>query len=225
MMPYGKRYYPEFLSRLGYAKARDLLAYDYQYPGEIPEHMVRFSKRTEGRLRVSVRAIDMARFDEEVRSAFSVYNKAWAANWGFVPMTPAQFDHMARTLKQIVDPDLVLIAQIDGEPVGFSLSLPDYNGLLKKMGGRLFPFGIFTFLRGRHKIANLRTLTLGVVPEHRKKGIEILLIYHTFRNGLPKGYRRAELSWVLEDNVLFRRTAERMGARPYKTYRIYEKAL
>ena len=225
MMPYTKPYYVRLMDECGYRKARDLLAYDYHYPGRIPEHMSRFCERVAGRYRVRVRALDVAHFAEDVRRAFSVYNRAWAKNWGFVPMSEAQFDHMAREMKGVLDPDLAIIAEIDGEPIGFSLSLPNYNVLFKRMKGRLFPFGLFIFLLGRRRLTHLRTLTMGVVPEHRKRGIEMLLIYHTFKNGLPKGYRRAELSWVLEDNVLFRRTAERMGAVPYKTYRIYEKNL
>jgi GNAT superfamily N-acetyltransferase len=225
MMPYNKPYYPQLLSELGYAKAKDLYAYDYHYEGAIPPYIVRFCQGIEGRLGVTVRTIERRRFRDEVRRAFSVYNTAWSKNWGFVPMTEAQFDFIARNLKSIFDPSLALIAEIDGEPVGFSLALPDYNPLFKRMKGRLLPFGIFIFLAGRRRISAVRVITLGVVPEHRRRGIEVLLTYHTFKNGLPRGYRRAELSWVLEDNVLLKRAVERMGAVHYKTYRIYEKSL
>jgi len=225
MMTYNKPYYAALLEGLGYAKAKDLWAYDYRYPGEIPAHMERFGTVAEKRHSVTIRPLSKRRFREDVRTAFSVYNRAWASNWGFVPMSRREFDHTAADLKSVLDPDLALLAEIDGEPVGFSLSLPNYNPLFRKMKGRLFPFGIFIFLAGRHRLHHLRTITMGVVPEHRRRGIEIALIYHTFKNGLPKGYHRCELSWVLEDNVMFKRTAERMGARHYKTYRIYEKGL
>jgi len=225
MMPYTKPYYLDFMAELGYSRARDLVAYEYQYRGEIPGYIERFSRKVRDRSDVVVRPIDMRNFHQDVRKAFQVYNSAWRKNWGFVPMTEDQFAFTADGLKQIVDPALALIAEIDGEPVGFSLALPDYNPLFKKVGGRLLPFGLLTILLGRKKISHVRVLTMGVVREHRKRGIDILLAYHTFRNGLPRGYRSAELSWILEENVLLRRALERMGAMHTKTYRIFEKRL
>jgi GNAT superfamily N-acetyltransferase len=172
-----------------------------------------------------VRALDRGRFEEEVRTAFTVYNEAWAANWGFIPMTEAEFHYMARALKPIVEPDLVLIAEIDGRPVGFSVALPDYNPIFKKMNGRLWPFGICHFLLGRRRLDTVRVITMGVVEEHRRRGIDVLLIYHTFKNGVARGFFKGEFSWILEDNALLVRALERMGARRSKTYRIYEKTL
>jgi GNAT superfamily N-acetyltransferase len=225
MMPYTKRCYLELMARFGYVGVKDLLAYFYDCAGQIPEHLVRFSRRVEERCGVVVRPISMDRFQQDVEAALTVYNQAWARNWGFVPMTDAQFRYMARELKPIVEPSLALIAELEGVPVGFSLALPDYNPLLKRMNGRLFPFGFLTFLLGRRKLDSVRVLTMGVVPEHRKRGIDVLLIYHTFVNGVARGFYRGEFSWVLEDNVLLRRALERMGARATKTYRIFEKPL
>jgi len=226
MMPYTKRYYLDFMQRLGYVKARDLVAYEYSSAtGQVPEHLVRFAERIERRASVTVRPVRMPQFREEVRRAFEVYNRAWQQNWGFVPMTEAEFDYMAEELKPVVQPDLALIAEIGGEAVGFSLALPDLNPVLKRMGGRLFPLGAIRFLLGRRKVGSVRVLTMGVVPEHRRRGIESLLIYYTFKNGLARGYRHGEFSWVLEDNTLMRRALERFGARHTKTYRIFEKPL
>lgn len=225
MTPYTKPYYLQFMSELGYTRAKDLLAYEYRCSEEIPEHLVRFSRRVQARSRVVIRPLRKENFQEDVKRAFSVYNRAWEDNWGFIPMTEDQFEYMADILKPIVDPAVALIAEIDGEPVGFSLGLPDYNPLFKKMKGRLLPFGIFLLLLGRRKIHRLRVITLGVVRQHRKKGIDVLLIYHTFKNGMPRGYNWGEFSWVLEDNALLRRALERMGAVHYKTYRIFEKRL
>ncbi len=225
MMPHTKPYYPDLMSQLGYAKAKDLLAYSYNHKGYIPDYLRRFSERVAERTRVVVRPINLDRFEEDVRKAFSVYNQAWARNWGFIPMTEAEFTYMARELRPVVDTSLAHVAEIDGEPVGFALGLPDYNPIFKKMNGRLFPFGILHFLLGRRRINRLRVITMGVVPEHRKRGIDIFLIYRTFVDGLEKGYRWAEFSWVLEDNEIFTRAMERLGAEQYKTYRIYEKSL
>ena len=172
-----------------------------------------------------IRSIDMKHFVEDVETIFRVYNDAWSRNWGFVPVTEEEFRATAKDLKPIVDPSIILIAEKEGRPVAFSVTLPDYNGLLKKMRGRLFPFGFLHMIFGRKSIRRVRTLLLGVVAEHRLSGIEALLIHDTFEKGLPKGYRAGEMSWILEDNVLMRRAIERMGAAIGKVYRIYEKPL
>lgn len=225
MMPHTKPYYPALVERCGYVKARDLLAYDYRRDGPIPERVARYGERMAARAGVTVRCFDKRRFDADVRAVLGVYNRAWARNWGFVPMTDAQFTYMAGELKPIMDPALALIAEKDGEPVGFSLALPDYNPVLKRMNGRMLPLGIVHFLLGRRRIHRVRVLTMGVVPEHRRRGIETALIFHTFKNGYDNGYDAGEFSWVLEDNVLLRRVLERFGAVRSKAYRIYEKPL
>jgi len=225
MMPYTKPYYLGFMQQLGYAPVKDLLAFDYSYGGAIPEDLVRFSRRVRQRTGVTVRTVDKRRFEEDVERAMRVYNAAWARNWGFVPMTEAEFRYMAQELKPIVDPAVALIAEKDGEPVAFCLSLPDYNVVLRKMHGRLFPFGWLRFLLGRRSITRVRIITMGIVEAYRNRGIDLLLYYHTFRNGLARGYRTCEMSWVLEDNTRMIRTIEHVGGRRYRTYRIFEKAL
>jgi GNAT superfamily N-acetyltransferase len=225
MMPYTKPDYPDLMTRLGYSKAKDLLAYEYEYQGSIPDHLVRFSQRIRERKRIVIRPINMQRFVEDVETIFRIYNAAWSRNWGFVPVTEEEFRSTAKDLRSIVDPSIVLIAEIEGRPVGFSVTLPDYNVLLKKMNGRLFPFGFLHLLFGRKSIRRVRTLLLGVEAEYRLSGIDALLIYDTFERGVSKGYWKGEMSWVLEDNALMRRPLERMGAQVVKIYRIYEKAL
>ena len=167
----------------------------------------------------------MKRFEEDVATAFGVYNEAWEDNWGFVPMTEAEFRFQAHDLKSVIDPSIVLIAEKDGEAVAFSLTLPDYNVIFKKMGGRLFPFGIFHFLFGRRSIHHVRVMALGVLKEYRRAGIDILLYHNTFKNGLRRGYRSCEMSWILEDNALMRRAIERIGGKVTKVYRIFERTL
>jgi len=225
MMPYTKPYYLEFMDRLGYRRVKDLFAYYYEYGGYIPEYLVRLSSRVQDRTGVTVRTIQKKNFEESVAKVMQIYNSAWARNWGFVPMTEAEFRYMAQELKPILDPAIALIAEKDGRPVAFSLSLPDYNVVLRKMRGRFLPLGWLHFLLGRRSIDRIRIIILGVIEQYRNQGIDILLYYDTFRNGLPRGYRSCEMSWVLEDNVRMIRPIERMGARHYKTYRIYEKAL
>jgi GNAT superfamily N-acetyltransferase len=225
MMPYTKPYYVAFVEELGYTHAKDLLAYDCTYQGHIPEHLERFSERARERMDIKIRKMDMSRFELEVETVFNIYNSAWERNWGFVPMTRGEFKYAAKGLKPIVDPAIALIAEKEGEPVGFSLSLPDYNKLLRTMKGRLLPFGFLHLLLGKRSINRVRVILLGIIPQYRNRGIDALLYYETFKRGLEKGYTSCEISWVLEDNVMMDRAARRMGAVPYKRYRIYEKKL
>lgn len=225
MMPYTPPYYLDLMAQAGYQSVRDLLAYEYAYGGEIPEHLTRVSERVRKRTGIVVRPVDMKHFEEDVATAFGVYNAAWENNWGFVPMTEAEFHFAAKDLRSVIDPALVLIAEKDGKPVAFSLTLPDHNVVLKKMGGRLFPFGIFHFVFGRRAIRHVRVMALGVLEEYRRSGVDILLYHDTFVNGLRRGYRSCEMSWILEENTLMRRAIERIGGEVTKVYRIFERSL
>ena len=225
MMPYTKPCYLEFMEQLGYRPVKDLLAYDYNSGGVEPPYLERFSRRVSERMNVSVRPMQMHRFEEEVTRAFEVYNAAWARNWGFVPMTGGEFRYMARSLRHIIDPALALLAEVDGQPVGFSLGLPDFNLVLKKLGGRLWPFGFLRLLRAKRRIDRARVMVLGVVEKYRRKGVDALLYHTSFRNGLALGYWKCEMSWILEDNAMMNRALVRMGAWVSKRYRIFEKSL
>lgn len=225
MMPYTRPYYLDFMDRLGYEPVRNLLAYEHENHGHIPELLTRLSQRVRERSGVTVRPLDMKRFEQDVATAFGVYNAAWEDNWGFVPMTEEEFRYQAADLKSVIDPSIVLLAEKDGEAIGFSLALPDLNIVLKKMGGRLFPFGIFHFLIGRRSISHARVLAMGVLREFRRAGIDILLYHESFKNGLRRGHHSCEMSWILEENKPMRHALERFGAKVTKVYRIYEKAL
>lgn len=225
MMPYTKQYYLRLVSDSGYRKAKDLLAYSLESPSETPRGLERLAARVQRRTNLRVRSMRRENFEEDVKKAFDIYNQAWKDNWGFVPMSETQFAHMARTLKPVIDPALALIAEKDGRAVGFCLGLPDYNILFRKMGGRLLPYGWVYLLFGRSLVDRARIITLGVVEEYRQGGVDVLLLYHMFRNGIVRGYQGGELSWILEDNASMNRIMQRFGAVPYKTYRIYEKRL
>ncbi len=225
MMTHNPRFYGALLEGAGMEKARDLLAY-WIPGGRVPERLVRGAERIARRDRVRVRTLRMDRLDEEIRIIERVYNAAWNRNWGFVPMTAAEFAAMAKDLKPVADPDLCLIAEVDGEAVGFSLALPDLNQALKHLpDGRLFPFGLLKLLWHKRKIDVARLITLGFTPEYQKAGLGTLLYLKTFETGIRKGYRGAEASWILEDNWEMRRAIERIGAYVVKTYRIYDRAL
>ncbi len=232
MMTYNPPYYPAFVERYGFKKARDLYAYrlDTQtlLPGGkgLPEKVRRVAEIAAKRNKVSVRKIDMRRFDQEVELAKKVYNDAWSRNWGFVPMTDAEFDHLAAGLKQFLDPDLLFVAEVGDRPVGISISLPDVNqALIHIRDGRLFPFGWAKFLWYRRQIDALRVIILGVVKDYQLKGIDAIFYVRTLEEGARKGYKWGEMSWILENNIPMRQALEALYCTIYKTYRVYDLAL
>jgi len=226
MMPYNPPYYEGLLTGWGLEKVKDLLAHKgtvTKFDKDRFELLERRIKRSEPR--VSVRGLRMDRFDEEVDLVRELYNAAWEKNWGFVPMTDAEVDHMAKQLKPVVDPDLALIGEHEGVPVGFALALPDINQAIRHLNGRLFPFGILKLLWHMRRINGIRIITLGLKPEYRKSGLATLLYFEVFKRGTGKGHMWGESSWVLEDNMPILGGLEKMRFWRYKTYRLYEKVI
>ena len=145
-------------------------------------------------------------------------------------MTDAEFRHLAKHLKVIANPGLLLLAEVDGEPVGFSMTLPDLNEAIRPLNGKLFtwglPIGLIRLMRNRRRVRSARLMALGVLESFRRRGVAELLILRTLEYGKHiAGLTGAELSWTLEDNDLINRTIEAVGGRRYKTYRIYERAI
>lgn len=226
MMPYNPPYYEGLFTGWGLTKVKDLLAHkgtEEVFDTERFAALERRIKRAEPH--VSVRGLRMDRFNEEVDLVRDLYNSAWEKNWGFVPMTDAEVDHMAKQLKPIVDPDLALIGEYNGEPVGFALALPDVNQAIRHLNGRLFPFGIFKLLWHIRRINGIRIITLGLKPDYRKSALPSLLYIEIFKRGTGKGHTWGESSWVLEDNQAMLSSLDKMRFWRYKTYRLYEKAL
>jgi GNAT superfamily N-acetyltransferase len=227
MMPHNHEYYEGLISGSGLIKSKDLYAY-HLTGDEIPPRLQRFAdiiaKKNEG-IKVRSLAKNKKELKIDLETIFQLYRKAWEKNWGFVPLTGKEFDHLVQTLLPIVDADLVFIAYYEDKPVGFSVALPDYNQILKKMNGKLFPFGILKALYYKNKINRIRVLVMGVIKEYQKRGIDALFYYHTFKNGLAKGYHEAEFSWVLEDNKEMNNVALKLGANVHKTYRLFDKRI
>jgi GNAT superfamily N-acetyltransferase len=225
MMSYNPSYYLDFMESYDMVKAKDLYAYFIDKSLPPPERVMRMAESIKKRENVKIRNINMKKFKDEVERIKQIYNSAWSKNWGFIPMTDEEFDHMAKSLRQIVDPHMVFIAEADGKPAGFSLALPDFNQVLRKLNGRLFPFGILKLLwhtKVINKIDGVRIITMGVIPEFQKRGIDTVFYVETYNVGVKRGYTWAEMSWVLEDNVMMNRVLELLGARLYKKYRIFE---
>jgi hypothetical protein len=228
MMTYNPPYYAELIQRAGYGKAKDLYAYWYHVGRELPDRLKRIvSKVREREPDLVVRPLDMKRFESELEVVRLIYNEAWEKNWGFVPMTDAEIDHMARKLKPVVEPRIVNLAFVGDEPAGFVMGLPDFNQVLKILNGTILnPLRTIKALGVGKRIRSGRCLTLGVREKFRKRGIESILFAMTWQGGIDMNYRYGEFSWVLEDNKAVQEAATRVfSAEHYKTYRIYGKQL
>ncbi len=225
MMTYNPPSYPTLLEQAGLSKAKDLYAYWMDDPEQVPPRLQRGYDLVSKRRNITYRMLDMSRFAEDVELGRKLYNEAWADNWGEVPATEAEFRYLAKELKQIIRPELVFFAYVDGKLAGFSLSVPDANVALHKAHGRLFPIGIFRILATMRSIPHMRVITLGVLKEYRLSGVDVVLYYATFTHGRAIGINTGEMSWILEDNYPMRNAIERFGGQHYKTYRIYQKAL
>jgi hypothetical protein len=191
----------------------------------IAERHTKVADRIKQRNKITIRTVDLSRFDDEIRVIRDIYNHAWSKNWGFVPMPEDEFNYMGKSLKDIVDPDLLLVAEVDGVPAGFSMAVPDINQVLIKMNGRLFPTGIVRLLwnmKIRRKIDGIRMLIMGVVHKYQRRGIDNVFYIETYHRAVNKGYKWAELSWILETNELMCRAAENMGGQLHKKYRMVE---
>lgn len=221
LMPYNPAYYKDLLESFGCRKAKDL--YAYYLSRELYEQRVNvLASRVAKRLAIELRCVNLRRFQEEVDVIHGIYNSAWEENWGFVPMTDEEFAYMARELRKIVNPRLVIIGEMEGKAIGFLLALPNWNSVLKRLNGRMFPFGIFKALWYQRTITQVRIITMGVLKEYRRKGVDILFYQKLFELGQELGLHEGEMSWILEDNEMMNRALEDVGAKLYKRYRIYD---
>jgi GNAT superfamily N-acetyltransferase len=229
MMPYNAPYYME-----SYLKKRDLPKRLTWWPTR--SHVKHTATRLSGCLRYwraactavrsLIRKINLKNFKQETARLREVYNTAWDKNFGFVAMTPDEFDYMAKDMKLILDPQYCLIAEQNGKAVGFALGIPDINqALIKVKRGRLLPTGLLKLLLGRKKINRIRILALGVLEGYRKLGIEACLYGHITRNWEKDNMQSAECSWMLESNFLMNKAVEGINGVLYKKYRILEKTL
>jgi len=235
MMTYNPRYYVDFIEGAGFTKAMDLVAYladlePFHREG-LPERLIRVTRKVQERRGIRARPIDMRHFDEEVERFKRIYNSAWSKNWGFVPLTDREIEHIAAQLRQILDPDLCCFIEKDGEPIGAALVLPDLNRPLLKAYPHPDTPEWWTMLKllwhwkVRRTVDTARAYAGGVIEPHRGVGADAVMAAAVGEALLRKGYRYLEISWILETNTMMRRMAEAYGGRVYRTYRIYEKVL
>lgn len=223
LMTYNPPYYIKLCESYGFKKAKDLFAVKLENKKVISsEKLKRVQEIAQKRSGIKIRQLDMKNFNRELEYFKEVYNKTWEPNWGFVPMTDDEINAMAKDLKPLVEPSIILFGEINSKIVGFALVLLDYNFILKQMNGRLFPFGFIKLFTQKKKIKWSRVLVLGVLPQYQKKGLDSVFYWEIVNRAHKIGIDLGEASWILEDNEMMLRGAEVMNGVKYKTYRIYD---
>jgi hypothetical protein len=223
MMPYNFEYYLKHMEAVGFTKAKDLLAFDREEGAHMSNRLTKIIKRIESKKDLEVRAVSFKNFEEESELLRDIYNKSWAKNWGFVPISKKEFTESCKELQHIINPKLTSVISVADVPAGFAISIPDLNCVLKKVKGGINLFNIVPAVLAFLKIKKVRLIMLGVLPEYRKRGLELLLIKRIIEEGNSTRYKSGELSWILEDNVEMINIIKEAGAHQSKTYRIFEK--
>jgi hypothetical protein len=231
MMPWHPPYAGARLAAEGYAPARDLIAYDYDVVNAPPFRAARVVERAMAGGGFTLRTLDPKRYQADINAALAIYRDAWADNWGYVPPTQAETEHTVRSMKPLVRPDMVILAEIGQEPVGMIVCVPNLAEAVAGLDGRLLPFG-WARLVWRLKVAGLKTSRVVLFGVLRRlqgsalgSAIALALLQRLRDNGRRAGFTHAELSWILEDNVPMRRIIEGIGGVAYKRFRVYEKPL
>jgi GNAT superfamily N-acetyltransferase len=227
MAPYNPSFYNGFMDRLGYGKAKDLLAYEGspEKGYRIPDRFERFEQRLLARFPgLSLRRLSIRHLERDAEAIWRISNVSLADNWGYVPLERGELVDMMKRLRPIADPDAVWFVEDKGVPVGYALGFPDLNVILRRIGGRLLPFGFLRILLGARKVKDHRLFGLAVMPEWWGRGLDVLLYLQLYRALGPR-IRRLEANYILEDNRRIRNAIEKLGLKLVKTYRVYEKAI
>ena len=224
MMTHNRPWYAQLVEDAGFGKIEDMFAFwgETSMLGGLDPKLVTMVEGVKERFGVTIRPLDRRRFADEVRTFLHIYNESLGGTWGFVPLTSGEIDHMAASLKYLIEPELTLVAEVEGKPVGAVFCLLDYNPRIKAIDGRLFPFGFLRLLWNKKAIKRLRAISTNVIPEYQAWGIGLVLMNGLYERFMKWGLREVEFSWVLESNYLSRRTLERGGALVTKKYRIYQ---
>jgi hypothetical protein len=229
MMTYNPPYYASLIEDAGLAPCKDLLAYFITLDNALQARFDRLSARALARMPgVSIRPINRRALPRDLAKIQEVYNAAWEDNWGHVPMTGAEIEFMATRLQPLLHPNLVLLAETPDAPVAFIMALPDYNEALGRLRGRLLSPRLLLalpYLAGLRRPRAVRVMAMGIRAEYRKRGLDALLLGRLLRATLSAGFEAAELSWILDDNVLMQKIGAMFGGEIYKRYRLYEGAV
>jgi len=226
MMVYTPPYYPRLVEACGLTKEKDLLAFlidgDYRLPGWM-DHLAERIAKKKG---VHVRLFRPKEEDAEFALIREIYNDAWSANWGFVPLSDNEMRDIQKNVMEFADPDMAFFIYYEDEPAAFCLIFPDVNPLLKRLNGRIGLIGLLKFLIYRREINGLRLLMLGIKEKFRQLGLPMLALHHVYKVVSKKEkYRYLEMGWTLEDNESINSLIEEAGGKRYKKYRIFRKPL
>lgn len=224
MMTYNKPFYGRLVELNGFVKSQDMFAYigRMEQLDNLDPKMLRIVNEATKRFNIKVRPVNKKSFAKDIESFLYIYNRAVEGQWGFTPLSPGELQETAGGLKQLIVPEMTTMAEVDGKVVGAVFGLLDYNPLIKKIDGKLFPFGIFRLLWNRRKLKRVRLLSTNVLPEYQRWGLGVVLMARLVPECKAWGLETGEFSWVLESNKLSRGTLERGGAEKTKTYRIYD---
>lgn len=227
MMTYNPPYYEKLIQIGGFEKCQDLYAYegDVKMIATLDPKLSFVIQELKRRFNVVVRPFDLKRFNQEVNLFLEIYNRSLVATWGFVPLSPAEVRHQAAGLKHLLVPELTTIIEVDGKSIGAGLGLLDFNPVIKKINGRLFPFGFIKLLMSKRKLKRIRLMSTNIIPEFQKWGFGLLALERMLEDILKMGITHGEFSWVLESNHLSRSSLERSGLTRNKTYRLYDRSL
>jgi hypothetical protein len=232
MMAHSRSYQSKLVDACGYTKEKDLWCWKYDADTPFNARTMRAWEAIKALPEVKLRSVDMKRFDEEIRTVVDIYNDAWAGKWGFVPATRPEVDKMVEEMKLVIDPDIAFMAEINGQVVGMCIMVPNLNEVIQDLGGKLFPFGWAKLLwraKVKHPLST-RLILLGIRGEARKNikkygGLSAAMYVEVAKRGIAKGYTWSELSWTREDDSPINLGIKSMGAKVYKTYRVYTKPL
>ena len=225
MMPYNYAYYAELIEKAGLTKAKDLLAFYRTKDDKFSERFLKICARCERAKGITLRRLNLHKIDEEAEIIRQIYNAAWAENWGFVPLTKQGMLDIVHELKPIIRTEGTCILEENGVPAGFYICIPNMNHVLRVLKGSLKnPWRVLHALWTWKRIKDARLIMLGVMPEFRKRGLDLILIKHIVTHGVAV-WDGAELSWVLEDNAGMVHAIQECGCHPYKRYRVYQKDL
>jgi GNAT superfamily N-acetyltransferase len=222
-------YYAALIEKWGFVKEIDFYGWWFSDATAAAVRLRKLAARLQPRARFTIRHGDMRNLPAESVRLRRIYNEAWRDNWGFVPFTEAEFVHLTAEMKPLLRGDFTAVAEIDGDPIGFVIGLPDINIALQKINGRLttfgIPIGLAKLLYHKWRLKKARLIAMGVRPQFRKLGVSEMLVLRVMEEGMVKCGFAAELSMTLENNIMVNRFIEAIGATRYKTYRIYSRPL
>ncbi|MFA5134987.1 MAG: GNAT family N-acetyltransferase [Patescibacteria group bacterium] len=223
MMAHNPPYYGSLIEQYGFKGSQDMYAYRMDVSIGLPDTVLKKADEVEKKYEnFHVRKMNLKYIEREAKIVHKIYTEAWDENWGAVPLNEKEIMALAKELKMVIDEDITFVAELDGEPIGFSLFLPDINQAIKRANGRLLPVGLIKLLLKKRSIDAFRAFAMGVLKEHRHRGFDNVFYKRTFEEGRKKGYRWTEMSLINESNKPMRTVLERIGAQIYKTYRMYD---